>query len=100
MTNVKINARKVAKLANLFITDEEEKVLDTQLESTIEHVKSLEDINTGHIVGTSEVTDLKNITREDEVKPSLSQDEAVRNAKKTYNGFFVVPVIIEEAIEG
>ncbi len=99
MADIKINAKKVAKLAKLFITDEEEKMLDTQLEATINHVKSLDDINTDHIVGTNEVTDLKNVAREDEVRPSLSQADALKNAKKTYNGFFVVPVIIEEAIE-
>jgi len=99
MPKPKINAKKIAKLANLFISDEEEKILDSQLESTIAHVESLNDINTDHVVGTSEVTDLKNIAREDVVTPSFSQEEALKNAKKTYNGFFVVPVVIEEAIE-
>jgi aspartyl/glutamyl-tRNA(Asn/Gln) amidotransferase C subunit len=95
----KIDVKKVAKLANLFITDDEEKMLDSQLESTIEHIESLSDINTDHIVGTNEVTDLNNVAREDVVTPSLSQKDALKNAKKTYNGFFVVPVIIEEAVE-
>ena len=39
---------------------------------------------------------LKDIWREDVVKPSLSQEEALMNAKNTYNGFFVVPVILAE----
>lgn len=99
MTTTKINAKKIAKLANLFLTDEEEKMLDSQLESTIEHVESLADINTDHIVDTNEVTNLNNVAREDVVAPSLSQKDALMNAKKTHNGFFVVPVIIEEAVE-
>lgn len=95
----KIDIRKIAKLANLFLTESEERHLESQLAATITHVESLQDINTDHIEGTNEVTDLKNVAREDVVTPSLSQEDALKNAKKTHNGFFVVPVIIEEAIE-
>lgn len=99
MSKSTISIKHIAKLSNLTITQDEEKVLDAQLDSTLKHVKNLGDINTQHIVGTNEITDLKNISRMDDIKPSLSQDEATKNAKKIYNGFFVVPVVIEEAIE-
>lgn len=95
----KININHVAKLANLPIAQEKLKKLETQLETTIEHVDRLAEIDTSHITGTNEVTNLSNVTRDDIVEPSLSQEEALQNASKTYNGFFVVPVIIEEAIE-
>lgn len=95
----KINIKKIAKLANLFVTDKEEKTLEEQLETTIHHVESLNDIDTDHVTGTNEVTDLKNVARDDVITPSLSQREALKNAKKTYNGFFMVPAIIEEAVE-
>lgn len=95
----KIDIKKIAKLANLFIKDDEAKRLESQLDSTIHHVDSLNDINTEKVVGTNDVTDLKNVAREDVTTPSLSQKDALKNAKNTYNGFFVVPVIIDEAIE-
>lgn len=98
MTKTNINIKKIAKLAELTLTDEEAKVLEEQLEKTIEHIESLDAIDTDNVALTNEVTDLKNVAREDVVVPSLSQTDALKNAKKTYNGFFMVPVILEEAV--
>ncbi len=95
----KINIKHVAELASLPISEEKLKKLEKQLEETLEHVDRLQDIDTSKVTGTNEVTNLSNVTREDIVESSLTQEEALQNAKKTYNGFFVVPVIIEEAIE-
>ncbi len=97
---MKINIKRIAKLADLTLSSSEEKKFEKQLEATLEHVDRLQEIDTSKVTGTNEVTNLANVTREDIVEPSLTQEEALQNAKKTYNGFFVVPVILEEAIEG
>lgn len=99
MTNVKIDIKKIAKLAELPIDEEKLGKLEKELETTVEHVERLENINTSHVSGTNTVTDLTNVVRDDVVESSLTQEEALKNAKKTHNGFFVVPVIIEEAVE-
>ncbi|MDE2025603.1 MAG: Asp-tRNA(Asn)/Glu-tRNA(Gln) amidotransferase subunit GatC [Patescibacteria group bacterium] len=96
---MKINIKHIAKLAEIPITAEEGKKLEKELEATLEHVDRLREINTANVVGTNEVVELVNVLREDEIKPSLSQEDALKNAKKIYNGLFVVPIIIEEAIE-
>jgi aspartyl/glutamyl-tRNA(Asn/Gln) amidotransferase C subunit len=36
-----------------------------------------------------------NVTRADEITPSLPHDEAMRNAPAAANGLFVVPKIVE-----
>ena len=95
----KININHVAKLANIPLHDEEKAKLESQLEATLAHVERLKEIDTSKVEGTNEVTGLKNVWREDIVEPSLFQAEALMNAKKIHNGFFVVPVIIEEAVE-
>lgn len=95
----KLNIHKIAKLADLPIPDAELKVLEPQLESTLQHVERLSEIDTSKVNGTNEVTNLSNVTREDIVEPSLTQEEALQNTKKSYKGFFVVPVILEEAVE-
>lgn len=74
-------------------------MLEKQLETTVEHVERLNELDTSTVDETSDITGLRNIMREDVVEPSLTQEEALANAKKTHNGFFVVPVIIEEAVE-
>jgi aspartyl/glutamyl-tRNA(Asn/Gln) amidotransferase C subunit len=35
------------------------------------------------------------VLREDQLRPSLSQDDAMRNAPKSSKGLFVVPKIVE-----
>jgi aspartyl-tRNA(Asn)/glutamyl-tRNA(Gln) amidotransferase subunit C len=95
----KINIHHIAKLTSLTLTDEEEKMLEGQLEKTLEHVDRLSEIDTSSVEVTNDITGLSNVMREDIVTPSLTQAEALMNAKQVHNGFFVVPVIIEEAVE-
>jgi len=38
---------------------------------------------------------LVNVTRPDEVRPSMEHEEALRNAPAQANGLFIVPKIIE-----
>jgi aspartyl-tRNA(Asn)/glutamyl-tRNA(Gln) amidotransferase subunit C len=92
---VKINVSHVAKLANLTLSSSEEKKFEKQLEETIEYVEELNKIDAKNVEPTSQVTGLENITREDVAKPSLSQEDALRNAKSTYNGFFKVDAVLE-----
>lgn len=93
---MKINVPHIAKLANLPLSSAEENSLHKQLEATLDHINELNKINTSEIKETNEVNNLFNICREDEVKPSLSQNQALMNAKHTHNGFFIVPYILEE----
>ena len=44
---------------------------------------------------TAHAFPLVNVTRPDEVRPSLSNEEALRNAPSTANGLFIVPKIVE-----
>jgi aspartyl-tRNA(Asn)/glutamyl-tRNA(Gln) amidotransferase subunit C len=93
-----IDVSHTAKLANLPLTNSEKKVFAKQLDEILEYIERLKEVDTSKVEGTNEVNNLKNVWREDEVKPSLSQERALMNAKRTYNGFFVVPAIMEEAV--
>lgn len=95
----KINIHHVAKLANLPIPEEKLEMLEKQLETTVEHIERLNELDTSTVDETSDITGLRNVMRDDVVEPSLTQEEALSNAKETHNGFFVVPVILEEAVE-
>jgi aspartyl-tRNA(Asn)/glutamyl-tRNA(Gln) amidotransferase subunit C len=93
---MKINVSRVARLANLPLSSPEKNSLNKQLEETLEYVNRLNVIDTSKVEETNEVNNLVNIWREDEVKPSLSQKEALMNARHIHNGFFVVPFILAE----
>ena len=94
--SMKIDISHVAKLANLPLSHEEQEKLGKQLDETLDHIASLQKIDTKNIEPTSQVTGLENVTREDIVTPSLSQKEALQNARDTYKGFVRVKAILEE----
>ena len=94
--NAKIDIDKVAKLANLSLDEREKKVFTPKLSETIDYIEKLEEIDTSVIEPTSQVTDLENVTRDDIAQPSLTQENALKNAKSTYNGFIMTEAILEE----
>ncbi|HSX09733.1 MAG TPA: Asp-tRNA(Asn)/Glu-tRNA(Gln) amidotransferase subunit GatC [Candidatus Saccharimonadales bacterium] len=94
---MKLNIKHVAKLANLPITPEEEKTLETQLTETLNYVEMLSEIDTKDIQPTAHVTGLENVTRDDQTMPSLTQSQALSNSNKTHNGLFIVDAILENA---
>lgn len=99
MTNVKsdkYNAGVVAKLANLSLSDKDLVYLGNQLTISLNYVSKVQAQPTAHVEPTSQVTGLENIFRDDIVEPSLSQEEALKNAPHIYNGFFVVKAIFTE----
>lgn len=91
---MKLDISHIAKLANLTLSDEEKKKFTNQLEETIKYIQNLDEVNTEGIEPTSQVTGLENVTREDEVRPSLTQEQALSNSKSTHNGFFKVKGIL------
>lgn len=92
---MKIDIKRVAELANLPISPQEEKKLEKELTETLDYIATLNSIDTKNVEPTSQVTGLSNILREDNPLPSLSQEQALSNAKSTHNGFFKVKAILE-----
>lgn len=85
----------VADLAQLALTDEEKERFSEQLSSILEYAERLQALDTGDIPPTASVLPLKNVMREDEVRPSLPREEAMQNAPDQNDGYFVVPVVLE-----
>ncbi|MDP3998094.1 MAG: Asp-tRNA(Asn)/Glu-tRNA(Gln) amidotransferase subunit GatC [bacterium] len=94
---MKIDVSHVAKLANLDLTDEENKRFAGQLSSILDYVAQLDKIDTKGVEPTSQVTGLENVTRKDEPSPSLSQEKVLKNTKSKHNGLFKVKAIFEKA---
>lgn len=92
---MKIDVSRVAKLANLPLTDAEKKKFAVQLSSILEYIETLNKIDTKNIEPTSQITGLENVTREDNSTASLSQDEATANTTSKHNGLFKVPAVLE-----
>lgn len=92
---MKIDALHIAKLASLPLKPAEIKTLESQLESTLEYIEQLNEVDTKNIEPTSQVTGLENITREDLATDSLTQDQALSNTKEKHNALFKVKGILD-----
>lgn len=88
--------KKVAKLANLPITSEEEEKYCEQLSKILDYIDQLNSVDTDSVEPTFNVTGNSNVWRGDEVSESLSQDDALMNAPKTKDGYFVTKGVFEE----
>jgi len=93
--------KKIGKLANLKLQDNEVNLFAEQFTQTLEVVNQLNEIDTENLNATYQVNGLSNITRADEVDLSrvLPQEVALREAPKTHNGFFVVERLIDSDAE-
>jgi aspartyl-tRNA(Asn)/glutamyl-tRNA(Gln) amidotransferase subunit C len=92
---MKIDILHIAKLANLTIDNNEIKLFENQLLSILSYIDKLKEVKTENVKETSQVTNLENILRDDQTKPSLSQKEALSGSKNTHNGFFKIKAIFE-----
>lgn len=88
--------KKVAKLANLPVTLEEEEKYAEQLSAILDYIDLLNTVDTSDVEPTFNVIPEKNIMRSDTAGASLSQDEALRNAPNAKDGFFVTKGVFAE----
>ncbi|WP_416148772.1 Asp-tRNA(Asn)/Glu-tRNA(Gln) amidotransferase subunit GatC [Salipaludibacillus sp. HK11] len=91
----KDQVKHVANLARLDFTEKEIEQYAVQLDEIISFAEKLNEIDTENVEPTSHVLDVRNVLREDEVKPSLSRDESLKNAPDQKDGQFKVPSVLE-----
>ena len=90
-----VDLSRMVRLARIELTLEEEHRIGPQLAEVLRYVEKLKELNVEGVEPTAHAVPLENVLREDELRASLSQEEALSNAPKTANGLFVVPKIVE-----
>ncbi|OGX06266.1 MAG: asparaginyl/glutamyl-tRNA amidotransferase subunit C [Omnitrophica WOR_2 bacterium GWA2_47_8] len=85
----------IASLARIHLDESEIESLTKNLEGILHYIAKLEKLNVKDVQPTSHVLELKNVFREDAVKPSLKQSEAVSITPNHLKGSFKVPLVIE-----
>lgn len=93
VTSNQIDIDYVAKLANLPLTHQEKVTFERQLGDILTYFNKLGEADTKNVEPIGHITGLTNISRADETAPSLSQEDALKNAPKTRNGFIEVKAI-------
>ena len=82
---------KIAKNAQLKLTEQEKEEFFPQLKEILEHFSKLDSAHLDNTEPTFQPINLTNIFREDIPKQCLSQEEALKNTKHKKEGFFIGP---------
>lgn len=87
----------VARLARLDLTEPELELFTGQLAAVLDHVRDVEALDVEGVVPTGHPSALRNVLRDDAVRPSLDRDEVLGQAPATEGGRFKVPPVLGEA---
>jgi aspartyl-tRNA(Asn)/glutamyl-tRNA(Gln) amidotransferase subunit C len=86
--------RKVAHLARLELTPEEEQQFPHQLNSILEYFEQLSQLETEDVPPTTRAIDISNITRNDQLKVYPDRESLLQQAPEQAGDFFRVPQIL------
>ena len=89
------DVKYVANLARLSLTEAEEQKLGSQLNSILGYIEKLKEVDVSNVEPTAHAFPIVNVWRADDIKPGLTNEEALQNAPSKANGLFVVPKIVE-----
>lgn len=95
MENIKETIENVSKLAHLEFEDSELETITPQFNKILDYIDVLSKIDLEGVEPMTHVSDATNVFREDEVKPSISVQDALKNAPKHNDIFFKVPKVFE-----
>jgi aspartyl-tRNA(Asn)/glutamyl-tRNA(Gln) amidotransferase subunit C len=88
-------ARHIAKLARIAMSDEELARLVPELNAIIGWVEQLAEVNTDGVEPLTAVIEQKLRLRDDAVTDGNIRDDVLANAPEAQHGFFAVPKVIE-----
>mgnify|MGYP001377217364 CR=1 FL=1 len=84
----------IAALARLEFNEEEKEKFTHQLNDILRYIEKLNELDTTKVEPLSHVIELSNVLRDDVVKPSISTEEALKNAPAKLDTLFKVPKVI------
>jgi aspartyl-tRNA(Asn)/glutamyl-tRNA(Gln) amidotransferase subunit C len=85
------DVRYVARLARLRLEPEELRRMTSELAKILAHVNKIAELDIAHVPPMAHVLDVVNVTRADEERPSISREEALKNAPAASDDSFRVP---------
>ncbi|MGC8976646.1 MAG: Asp-tRNA(Asn)/Glu-tRNA(Gln) amidotransferase subunit GatC [Candidatus Ratteibacteria bacterium] len=85
----------LSKLARIELKEEDKIKFEKELETILEYISKLNEVNTENIEPTYHVLPVKNVFREDiQSDSSISKEDILKNAPDKESDFFKVPRII------
>lgn len=87
---------KLAHLARLRFNDAEKREIKNDLRKMIAFVEKLNELDLSGVEPLLHISQESNVLREDEVKGSISREQALKNAALHDEFFFKVPKVIKK----
>lgn len=94
--NAPMDVDYVAKLARIELTDEEKSTYQRQLGDVLTYFQKLQELDVDGVEPTAHAFPRYNVWDEDEAKPGLSSEKALKNAPQSRQDQVVVPKVIED----
>jgi aspartyl-tRNA(Asn)/glutamyl-tRNA(Gln) amidotransferase subunit C len=85
----------IARLARLGLTEDELERLREQLSNILANFEILQPVDTSNVPPTAQSIPLQNVTKDDEVAPSLPPDDILANAPQRDREYFRVKPVLE-----
>lgn len=85
----------IARLARVGLTDEDVDRLREQLSDILENFEILQKVDTTDVLPTAQSIPLHNVTKDDDVDPSLPQEQILANAPRKDGQYFRVKAVLE-----
>ncbi|MBW4507184.1 MAG: Asp-tRNA(Asn)/Glu-tRNA(Gln) amidotransferase subunit GatC [Scytonematopsis contorta HA4267-MV1] len=92
----KEQVHKVALLARLELTSEEEEKFTTQLGSILGYIEQLSELDVTDVSPTTRAIDVSNVTRTDDLQPYPEREAILNGAPDREEEFFKVPKILNQ----
>lgn len=94
MAVTKKDVEKIAELARLKFTDEDLENFTPQMNEILSYMDKLNELDTENVKPLSHPVEQTNVFREDELKTSISTEDALKNAPAKDDHHFKVPKVI------
>ncbi len=94
MSVTKNDVKKIAELAQLKFSEEELENFTPQMNEILNYMEKLNELDTENVKPLSHPVEQTNVFREDELKKSITTEEALKNAPAKDEHHFKVPKVI------
>lgn len=88
-------AKRIAKLARIGISDAEADKIGPELSNILGWIEQLSEVNTDNVEPLANVANIDLKKREDKVTDGNIQQDVLANAPESLEGYYVVPKVVE-----
>lgn len=91
----KDTVEKISHLARLEFDDASKEKMTEELNVILDWIDKLSELDTDNVEPLTNMSEERNIMREDEVKEHMNHEEALKNAPKKDSNYFRVPKVLD-----